>query len=199
VLQARGLERSLLVPLGLVVRREPVRALIEPQSADEHEPPHSRLARGFDERSRSRRHHPLVVVRPAADDGNEMNHRVHTVACGAQARRVGHIAPCKLAALRFELAPTRTRADEAASWPLERSKGRDEVLTDEAGRARDENHGSLVSAASRTLIERTETVTVRMVCLSRGVSIPALLPDGCFACKLRLFWFALAHVCRRVR
>ena len=76
MLEARGLDRLLHVPLGVVVGDEVPRLLADAERAHQHEAADARLPRGADEVARTLLHEALELAPPARADRDEVDHAV---------------------------------------------------------------------------------------------------------------------------
>ena len=92
VLERRGRDGLLHLPLRVVVGDEVLRLLARAEGAHQHEAAHARLLGGRNEVGGALLHHPAELLGSALPDRDEVDDRVAALDCRAQARGVGHVA-----------------------------------------------------------------------------------------------------------
>jgi hypothetical protein len=133
---------ALHLPLCREVRHGVLRPLVEAERAREDEAPHSRILRRRDDVPRSTGHRALEVGRPSADDRNEVDDRVRSLAGCAEGRRIGHVPDSLLDRPRGEAPGACRLAHQSAHGELSRAQRVHDVRPDEPRPARHENSHS---------------------------------------------------------
>src|SRR5207248_197576 len=139
VLEARGLDRLLHVPLGVVVGDEVPRLLADAERAHQHEAADARLPRRGDEVARSLLHEAPELASPARADRDEVDHAVAARHRGSERGRVGHVSFGQLAAPARERRAFAPVANQAAHRPVLGAERVHDPGADEAGPSGDED------------------------------------------------------------
>ena len=139
MLERRGLDGLLHVPLRAVVGNELTVLLARAERAHEHEAPRATSLGGCDEVARALRHHPLELFGPTLDHRHQVDDALDALGCGAETGGVRHVALDELAAPGLEGLRPAAVADERSDGVVAGSQCVHDLRADEPVAAGDED------------------------------------------------------------